>query len=318
MTTVAILTQLDPKQTGGQERLINDLKSALSADLVYTTVGKWKDWYYFSDAINFWRMRKEVHDSYDVVIGMDDLTARAFPDITYMTTPRRAFYDLYFSEPWYYKLPIPVLRQLDQHAIAHQTDIVAISHTTRSRIWKYYKKPATVINPCIHVNDHYWKPPEDYWLSVQRINKWKRVDAQVETFMQLPDLNLKIVGEGEYNRHVPKNVEFLGKVTRQELLDLYAHCRGFITTAIDEDFGLTPIEAMASGKFVVAPAEGGYLETVELGCGLLGSPGSCHLANMVQLVEDKGYDHHRCREQSLRYDYSVFKKSWNDVVSAVK
>jgi glycosyltransferase involved in cell wall biosynthesis len=132
--------------------------------------------------------------------------------------------------------------------------------------------------------------------------------------MLLPDLNLKIVGKGEYNGPVPPNVEFLGEVPRHQLLDLYAHCRGFITTAIDEDFGLTPIEAMASGKFVVAPAEGGYLETVELGCGLLGSPTSLQLADMIQTVEDKGYDHHRCREQSLRHDYSVFKKSWNDIV----
>jgi glycosyltransferase involved in cell wall biosynthesis len=314
MTTVAILTHLDPRQTGGQERLIKDLKSALSADLIYTTVGKWKDCYYLADAIDFWKMRKEVHGSYDVVIGMDDLSARAFPDITYMTTPRRAFYDMYFSEPWYRKLPISVLRQLDQHAIAHQDAIVAISHTVRSRIWKYYNKQSHVISPCVHVRDYYWKPPEDYWLSVQRIDKWKRVDKQVHAFMLLPDLNLKIVGKGEYNGPVPPNVEFLGEVPRHQLLDLYAHCRGFITTAIDEDFGLTPIEAMASGKFVVAPAEGGYLETVELGCGLLGSPTSLQLADMIQTVEDKGYDHHRCREQSLRHDYSVFKKSWNDIV----
>jgi glycosyltransferase involved in cell wall biosynthesis len=54
----------------------------------------------------------------------------------------------------------------------------------------------------------------------------------------------------------------VGAVADDELVELYARCRGFVTTARDEDFGMTAVEAMAAGKPVVAPAEGGYLESV--------------------------------------------------------
>jgi glycosyltransferase involved in cell wall biosynthesis len=57
-------------------------------------------------------------------------------------------------------------------------------------------------------------------------------------------------------------VTFLGVVSDARLRELYARCRGLITAAVDEDFGLTPIEAMASGKCVLATDEGGYRETV--------------------------------------------------------
>ena len=57
------------------------------------------------------------------------------------------------------------------------------------------------------------------------------------------------------------NVKVLGEVSETELLDLYSRCRGFICTAMDEDFGMTPVEAMASGKPVVAVNEGGFRET---------------------------------------------------------
>src|SRR2546429_8368825 len=60
----------------------------------------------------------------------------------------------------------------------------------------------------------------------------------------------------------PRNVEFLGEVDDSKLRDLYATCRGLIATSQDEDFGLGPVEAMASGKAVVAVDEGGYRESV--------------------------------------------------------
>src|SRR5437879_8665634 len=59
----------------------------------------------------------------------------------------------------------------------------------------------------------------------------------------------------------PPNVEFLGEIAEQQLLDLYATCRGLVAVSVDEDFGLTPVEAMSSGKAVIAVNDGGYKET---------------------------------------------------------
>ncbi|WP_269849796.1 glycosyltransferase [Methanosarcina horonobensis] len=63
-------------------------------------------------------------------------------------------------------------------------------------------------------------------------------------------------------KNLPDNVKLRGEVSELELLDLYSRCKGLICTAMDEDFGMTPVEAMASGKPVVAVNEGGFKETV--------------------------------------------------------
>ena len=95
----------------------------------------------------------------------------------------------------------------------------------------------------------------------------------MNAFSKLPNEKLIIVGSYERSKHFlkyakycqeikPKNVEIKSWVSQKELLALYANCKGFITTSKDEDFGLTPVEAMASGKPVIAPNEGGYKETM--------------------------------------------------------
>src|SRR5437879_13916406 len=59
----------------------------------------------------------------------------------------------------------------------------------------------------------------------------------------------------------PPNVEFLGEIAEQQLLDLYATCRGLVAVSVDEDFGLTPVGAMSSGKAVIVVNDGGYKGT---------------------------------------------------------
>ena len=103
---------------------------------------------------------------------------------------------------------------------------------------------------------------------MNRIYPEKRIDLQFEVFRKLPEERLVIIGgyaEGDHAakyyekliKNIPSNVEMRGAVTEEELIDLYARCKGLICTALDEDFGLTPVEAMASGKPVVAVNEGG-------------------------------------------------------------
>ena len=70
-------------------------------------------------------------------------------------------------------------------------------------------------------------------------------------------------------KNIPPNVTFLGEADENKLFELYARCKGLICTAIDEDFGLTPVEAFASGKPVIAVNEGGYRETVTPQTGIL-------------------------------------------------
>ncbi len=108
---------------------------------------------------------------------------------------------------------------------------------------------------------------------MNRIYPDKRIDLQFDVFRELPEEKLVIVrvyahrdNASKYHDRSAKNalceVEMCGAASKEELIDLYARCKGLICTARDEDFGLTPVEAMASGKPVVAVNEGGFKETV--------------------------------------------------------
>ncbi len=151
---------------------------------------------------------------------------------------------------------------------------VCNSNNVKDRIKKYYQAEATVINPPVDTSKHSGDKSENFWLSVNRLSAPKRIEIQMQAFAKLPKEKLIIVGSYEkgttqfenYKKYLesikPNNVEIISWVDFDKLNSLYNNCKGFITTAKDEDFGMTPIEAMASGKPVIAPNEGGYKETI--------------------------------------------------------
>ncbi|MBR9703810.1 glycosyltransferase family 4 protein, partial [Candidatus Pacearchaeota archaeon] len=118
------------------------------------------------------------------------------------------------------------------------------------------------------------KRPKNYWLSVNRLAIHKRIEIQLKAFQKLPKENLIIVGsyekgtnhfekyKGYLEKIKPENVKIINWIDNNKLIKLYSECKGFITTSKNEDFGMTPIEAMASGKPVIAPYEGGYIESI--------------------------------------------------------
>jgi glycosyltransferase involved in cell wall biosynthesis len=147
----------------------------------------------------------------------------------------------------------------------------------------------------------------------------KRVDLQVEAFRRMPGERLVVVGgtlagdhSAEYVRKLmagtPSNVEYRGRVSEEELVELYGRCKAFICTAVDEDFGMTPVEAMASGKPVVATREGGYLESVVEG--ETGVFVDANVTDIVRAVREVGGNPERyrraCEKQAVRFDIKVF------------
>ncbi|MBN1871836.1 MAG: glycosyltransferase [Candidatus Omnitrophica bacterium] len=204
------------------------------------------------------------------------------PNLWYVHSPIREIWDLYeytrqntvsFQNRLFFDLWVYYNRYLNRKFIKHVGKIACNSLNTQRRVEKYLKREATVIYPPTDTSQYYFGKSGDYWLSVNRLVSHKRVDTQIEAFKMLPNERLIIVGSYEQSEHFriyvdyiksiqPKNVEILHWVDKETLIDLYANCKGFITTSKDEDFGMTPIEAMASGKPVIAPNEGGYKETV--------------------------------------------------------
>ncbi|MDP2684848.1 MAG: glycosyltransferase [bacterium] len=212
-------------------------------------------------------------------------------------------------------------RRLSLRYAKHVGVWVCNSQNSKERIKKYYGKEATIIYPPIATGEYAYKPYKNYWLSVNRLLKHKRVDLQVKAFAQLPNEKLIIVGSYEkgarqfesYKKYIESirggNVEIIHFADDKKLKELYAECKGFIATAIDEDFGMTVVEAMAAGKPVVAPNEGGYKETVIDGITgkLINNIDVDKLVKAIKEIEgDPEKYKNACLERAKRFDTNNF------------
>ena len=258
------------------------------------------------------------------------------PNLYYCHTPTRAFYDLYdtflMRQPFivsvFFRVWVRLHRPASEYYLSHVCKIATNSKNTLQRINKYFRRDAEVIYPPVETSKFTCKEYGNFWLSVNRLYPEKRVELQIDAFREIPEEKLIIVGgysEGDHAKsyaknvinNLPENVELLGEVSEAELLDLYSCCKGFICTAMDEDFGMTPVEAMASGKPVVAVNEGGFKETVVDGkTGLLINADVHSVIEAVKFIscEPESYRSF-CIEQAKHFDLSIFNEKIKNVVS---
>jgi glycosyltransferase involved in cell wall biosynthesis len=194
--------------------------------------------------------------------------------VCYCHTPMRYLWDLYpaYRNEWTQSrvkraLMTPLthyLRLWDFATSARVDEFIANSENVRRRIAKTYRRESRVIFPPVAVETFFSRPSEDYHLIVSELVAYKRIDAAVRVFAQ-SGRRLKIAGDGpefaRLKRLATKNIEFCGRVGDEDLRELYARCRAFLMPG-EEDFGMTAVEALASGKPVIAFARGGALETV--------------------------------------------------------
>jgi glycosyltransferase involved in cell wall biosynthesis len=224
---------------------------------------------------------------YDLVVSSESgpakgvITSSRTRHICYCHTPMRYLWDLYpaYRNEWTRSrlkraLMTPAahyLRLWDFASAARVDQFVANSCNVQSRIWKTYRRESEVIHPPVEVESFYHKSPEDYFLTVSELVPYKQIDALVRCF-SASGRRLKIAGAGPESGRLRAmaagNIEFLGRVSEAELRELYARCRAFVMPG-EEDFGMTPVEALASGKPVIALARGGALETVPSFGGIL-------------------------------------------------
>ncbi len=217
---------------------------------------------------------------YDLIVSSESGPAKGVlapsdaRHVCYCHTPMRYLWDLYpaYRDEWTRSrfkraLMAPVanyLRMWDYATAARVDQFVANSENVRRRIWKTYRRESTVIHPPVAVETSYWKPSEDYYLIVSELVAYKRLDAAVRVFAK-NGRKMRIAGDGpefkSLKRMAGANIEFCGRVSDAELRELYARCRAFIMPG-EEDFGMTAVEALASGKPVIALARGGAVESV--------------------------------------------------------
>ncbi len=222
-------------------------------------------------------------EGYPLVISSSHLVAKGVltsPDqlhISYVHTPVRYAWDqmnIYLKKSFLRRIGLgPLirwelhsLRKWDQLSSTRIDYLLANSNFTAKRIWKYWKRRSEVLHPPVNVNRFEWnKPREDFYLSVCRLVPNKRVDLLVRAFNRL-QLPLIIVGDGVEKSYLKEiagpTVQILGFQSGEKIENLMSQCRAFVYAGI-EDFGIAPVEAMASGAPVIAFGKGGILDTVK-------------------------------------------------------
>lgn len=158
------------------------------------------------------------------------------------------------------------MRIWDVTTAARVDHFIANSRTVATRIRKFWRRDATVVHPPVDLDRFAVAAagPGDAYLFASQLVGYKRADIAVRAFAG-SERTLLVAGEGSdlaaLRRIATPNVRFLGRVTDEELAGLYARCRALVFCA-DEDFGIVPLEAMASGRPVIAFGRGGVRETV--------------------------------------------------------
>lgn len=340
---------------GGGEKLVLTLAKAFGAQ-IYTThlekdvlknlgfedvqvhsIGKVPSNQFLAPEIaTFWYSTLQLKEKFDVYILSGNWAHCAalhhHPNIFYCHTPVRYFYDskerfLKNFNPFarsFMRTVIWLQSRYDKYTVKHADLIVANSRNVQQRIRKYYGRDAVVVHQPVQTKKYRFEGIGDYWLSVNRITPDKRIELQCEIFRKLKNERLIVVGRVEryakeyfYSLNPPENVQFIGECSDEKLIKLYANCKGLITTAIDEDFGITPLEAMASGKVVLAVNEGGYRETVVDGVtGWLLPPEPDAFVKKIKELDEKKLLERKedCISQAKKYDVQIFVEEMKELI----
>ncbi len=219
----------------------------------------------------------------------------------------------------------PILRILKKWDLAANNGVdnfVAISKAVEKRITNIYSRDSDVIYPPVNtavfnVSDR----SEDYFLVASRLNAYKRIDLVIDAFNKL-NLPLRVIGDGPCRKKLQeqanKNITFMGRVDESTLKENYSHCRANIFPG-EEDFGIVPLEAQASGRPVIALAAGGALETVIDGTTgiFFNTQTADSLIDAVNrfIAMEISFDSAVIRKNALKFDKEVFKSAIQMYVS---
>ena len=217
----------------------------------------------------------------------------------------------------------PLLRRWDVRTCSRVHHFIAISKNVEERIARIYHRSSDLIYPPVSTDLFSLSEKDDgYFLIVSALVPYKRVDLAVEAFNRTGE-KLLIAGTGpelaKLGTMANGNIEFLGWQSDENLRTLYAGCRALIFPGV-EDFGIVPLEAMASGKPVIAFGAGGALETVVAeGKNATGiffyeqTPEA--LIHALAHLSDKTFDPAVIRRHAERFDRKEYKRQIADYIN---
>ncbi len=207
------------------------------------------------------------------------------------------------------------LRVWDQTSAMRVDHFIANSPVVAERIQKYYRRDAVVIPPPVEADRFTFDPtiqPEEYFLIVSRFMPYKRIDLAIAA-CNLLRLPLVIIGNGRDEKRLKSlagpTIRFMGRLSDAEVMYYYAHCRAFILPG-EEDFGITPLEAQASGRPVIAYRAGGALASVidDVTGTFFDEQTVESLAVALSSFDERKYDPQIIRNHALEFDMPRFHR----------
>ena len=279
-------------------------------------------------------VRQWDFSSYDLIVSSSHcvakgVNARGKPHLCYCHTPMRYVWDR-FDDYFPRSRPLrraaamsvaPWLRRWDRATASEVTRFVANSSFVRERIRRFYDRDAEIVHP--YVDDAFFEPPlreerEDYHVVVSALVPYKRVDLAVDSGRRIV-----VIGGGpllqEMQRRGGQDVTILGSVSRSEIVERVARAQSLILPGV-EDFGITPLEAMALGTPVVALREGGVLDTVVDGVTgiFFDRPEVDSLRGALDEVEARTWDRAALRAHARKFSRERFDRELRAQLSSLQ
>ncbi|HLI68959.1 MAG TPA: glycosyltransferase [Ktedonobacteraceae bacterium] len=207
------------------------------------------------------------------------------------------------------------LRVWDTTSAMRVDHFIANSPVVAARIQKYYRREAVVIPPPVEADRFPFDPaaqPGDYFLTLGRFAPYKRFDLAIQACNRLR-LPLVVIGSGRDEKRLKAmagpTIRFMGRLSDSEVLQYLAHCRAFLFPG-DEDFGITPLEAQACGRPVIAYGSGGALASI-----IEGVTGTFFheqtvesLASALASFDERLYQPQTIRDHALDFDKPRFQR----------
>lgn len=202
---------------------------------------------------------------------------------------------------------------------------LANSQFIAKRVWKVYRRKSQVIYPPVDMAG--FTPvinKQDYFLTASRLVPYKKIDLIIEAFKQLPNQQLRVIGDGPDGHKLTKlaegydNIQLLGYQPFERLKQEMQGAKAFVFAA-EEDFGITPVEAMACGTPVIAFGRGGALETVVSGeTGIFFTEQTVEsLLRAISVFEQSDWSAYLCRQRAETFSEEVFARQMTELVTQV-